>query len=87
MTSLVLDSGALFELMPFCAYFFDFVEFDIDIKDISKLNKGIGFGSKLHKFTTTNGYLLCAPVFPFIFYQLIFDSSIPKLIINSMCYK
>ena len=45
----------------------DYEEFDIDVKDISKLNKVIGFGTKLHKFNATNCDLLYVPV---LFYHL-----------------
>ena len=44
-TQLVWDSGASFELTPYHADFIDYVECDIDVKDISKLNKVIGFGT------------------------------------------
>ena len=50
-TPLVWDSGASFRLNPYCADFIDNMECDIDIKDISNLNKVIGFGMTLHKFT------------------------------------
>ena len=39
----------------------DYVECDIDVKDISKLNKVIRFDTTSNKFTTTNGDLLCVP--------------------------
>ena len=57
-----LDSGASFGLTPYCANFINYVECDIDVKDISKLNKVICLGTALHKFTATNGDLLYFPV-------------------------
>ena len=44
-TLLVWDSGASFGLTLFCADFIDYAECDIDVKDNSKLNKVIGFGT------------------------------------------
>ena len=38
-----------------------YVKHNIDVKDISKLNKVIGFGATLHKFNAKNGDLLYAP--------------------------
>ena len=39
----------------------DCLESDIDVKDMSKINKVIGFGTTLHKFTATNCDLLYVP--------------------------
>ena len=60
-TPLVFDAGASFQLIPFHSNFIDYVELIIDVKDIFKFNKVVGFGTTLHKFTATNGDLLCAP--------------------------
>ena len=60
-TPVAWDSGASFGLTPYCADVIDYVEFDIDVKDTSKLNKVIGFGTMLHKFTATNSDLLYVP--------------------------
>ena len=57
-TPLVWDSRASFGLTPHYAYFIDYVDCDIDVKDISKTNEVIGIGTRLHKFTATNGDLL-----------------------------
>ena len=38
--------------------FIDYMECDIDAKDISKLNEVIGIGTTLHKFSAINGDLL-----------------------------
>ena len=51
---LVWDSTASFRLTPYCSDFIDCVECDIDVKDISMLNKVIDFGITLHKFNETN---------------------------------
>ena len=45
-------------MTPFCADFIDYVKCDNDGKDISKLNKVIGFGTILHKLLATNCNLL-----------------------------
>ena len=60
-TQLVWDSEASFGLTFFLADSIDYVECDIDVKDISKLNKVIGFRTILHKFTATNSDLLHFP--------------------------
>ena len=54
----MFDTLASFGLTPFHADFIDYVECDIDVKDITKLNKVIGFGTALQKFSATNGDLL-----------------------------
>ena len=64
---LVWDSRASFRLTTFCADFIDYVEYDIDVKDISKLNKVVGFGTTLHTFLGTNDDLLYIPA---LFYHL-----------------
>ena len=52
---LVWDLGASVGLTPCHASFFGYVECDIDVKDIFKLNKVVSFGTTLHKSTATNG--------------------------------
>ena len=64
-TLLVRDFGASFELTPFHAEFIDYVECDIDFKDISKLNKVNGFGTTLQNHTATNNDLLYIPAFSY----------------------
>ena len=44
------DTGASFVLTPFKSDFFDGLECDIPIKDITKFNKVIGIGTTIHKF-------------------------------------
>ena len=39
----------------------DYVECNFDVKDTSKLNNIVGFGTLLHKFTSTIGDLLYVP--------------------------
>ena len=57
-TQFIWDSGASFGLTPYHADFINYVKCDIDVKDISMLNKVIGFETTLHKFTAINGDLL-----------------------------
>jgi hypothetical protein len=47
--------GALFRLTPFCSDFIDYVECDTSVWDVTKVNKVIGIGTTIHKFTNTNG--------------------------------
>ena len=59
---LIWDTGASAGLTPFRSDFIDYVECDIDVWDISKVNKVIGIGTMLHKFVDNNGndvYLPC----------------------------
>ncbi len=51
---LIWDTGALFGLTPFCSDFIDYVECDIPVWDVTKVNKVIGIGTTIHKFTDTN---------------------------------
>jgi hypothetical protein len=56
------DTGASFGLTPFKADFIDYVECDIPVKDVTKVNKVIGMGTTLHKFKNDKGddvYLPC----------------------------
>jgi hypothetical protein len=59
---LIWDTGTSYGLTPFRSNFVDYVKCDIAVKDVTKVNKVIGIGTTLHKFTDTNGlpvYLLC----------------------------
>ena len=81
-TLLLWDFRASFGLTPICANFIDYVECDVDVKDVSNLNKVIGFGTTLHKLTTTNRDHFTLLHFLTIFHQLTFVSLVHKLIIN-----
>ena len=54
----IWDFGVSFALTPYCVDFIDYEECDIDVNNISKLNKVICFGTTLPKFIATNGDLL-----------------------------
>ena len=59
---LIWDTGGSAGLTPFCSDFIDYAECDIDICDVTKVNKVIGVGTTLHKFVNiagNNSYLLC----------------------------
>ena len=47
---LIWDTGASFGLTPFRSEFIDYVEADISVKDITKINRVIVIGTTLHKF-------------------------------------
>ncbi len=65
---LIWDTGASYGLNLFCSDFIDNVECDIPVRDVTKVNKVIGIGTKLHKFTNTDG----KPVFlPCVSYHLL----------------
>jgi hypothetical protein len=64
---LIWDTGASFGLSPFRSDFIDYVECDIPVRDVTKVNKVIGIGTTVHRFTDTNGN----PVFlPCVSYHL-----------------
>ena len=57
----IWDTGTLFGLTPFCSDFIDYVECDIPVRDVTKVNKVIGIGTTIHKFTDINGNLVFLP--------------------------
>jgi hypothetical protein len=64
---LIWDTDASYGLTPLCNDFIDYVECDIPDWDVIKVNKVIGIGTILHKFTNTD----CKSVFlPCISYHL-----------------
>jgi hypothetical protein len=59
---LIWDTGASAGLTPFQSDFIDYVKCEIDVRDITKVNKVVGIGTTLHKFVDNNGnhvYLPC----------------------------
>jgi hypothetical protein len=59
---LIWDTGASAGLTPFHSNLIDYVECEIDVRDITKVNKVVGIGTTLHRFVDTNGndvYLPC----------------------------
>jgi hypothetical protein len=59
---LIWDTGASAGLTPFWSDFIDYVKCEIDVRDITKVNKVVGIGTTLHKFMDDNGnhdYLPC----------------------------
>jgi hypothetical protein len=48
-------TGASAGLTPFRSDFFDYVECEIDVRNITKVNKVVGIGTTLHKFVDSNG--------------------------------
>ncbi len=64
---LIWDTGASYGLTPFCSDFIGYLECDIPVWDVTKVNKVIRIGTRLHKFTDSDG----KPVFlPCISYHL-----------------
>jgi hypothetical protein len=58
---LIWDTGALFGLTLFRSDFIDYVECDIPVHDVTKVNKVIGIGTTLHNFTNTNENFVYLP--------------------------
>ena len=59
---LIWDTGGSVGLTPFRSDFIDYVECDIDVCGVTKVNKVIGIGTTLHKFVDAAGnniYLPC----------------------------
>ena len=59
---LIWDTGASAGLTSFCSDFIDYVECEIQVWDITKVNKVVGIGTTLHRFVNTKGnavYLPC----------------------------
>ena len=54
-TNLIWDTGASFGLTPFRCDFIDYVECNIEVKDVTKINNVVGIGTTLHKFKDING--------------------------------
>ncbi len=64
---LIWDTGTSSGLTPFCTDFIDYVECDIPVWDVTKVNKDIKIGTTIHKLTDINGN----PVFlPCVSYHL-----------------
>jgi hypothetical protein len=59
---LIWNTGGSVGLTPFRSDFIDYVECDIDVPDVTKVNKVIRIGTTLHKFVDVAGnnvYLPC----------------------------
>ena len=59
---LIWDTGASAGLTPFRSDFIKYVECEIDVRDITKVNKVTGIGTMLHRFVDTKSndvYLPC----------------------------
>jgi hypothetical protein len=52
---LIWDTGASYGLTPFCSNFIDYVQCDIPVRDVTNVNKVVGIGTTLHKFTCMLG--------------------------------
>ena len=60
-TMLIWDTGASYGLTPFRSDFIDYVQCDIPVRDVTKVNKVIGIGTTLHKFTDVKGHPVYLP--------------------------
>jgi hypothetical protein len=59
---LIWDTGGSAGLTPFRSDFINYVECEIDIRDVTKVNKVVGIGTTIHKFVDGDGnnvYLPC----------------------------
>ena len=64
---LIWDTGGSCGLTPFKSDFIDYFECDIDVRDVTKVNKVIGIGTTLHKLlmilATTSTCRACLTIF------------------------
>jgi len=58
---LIWDTGVSCGLTPLKSDFIDYFECDIDVRDVTKVNKVIGIGTTLHKFVDDAGNDLNLP--------------------------
>jgi hypothetical protein len=58
---LIWDTGTSAVFTPFWSDFIDYVECEINVCDITKLNKVVGIGTMLHKFVDNNGNHVSLP--------------------------
>ena len=58
---LVWDTGASFGLTPFRSDFINYVEAEIAVKDVTKVNKVMGIGTTLHKLRNNKGKSVFLP--------------------------
>ena len=59
---LIWDTGGSAGLTPFRSDFIDYFECEINVRDVTKVNKVVGIGTTLHKFVDSVGndvYLPC----------------------------
>ena len=63
---LVWDTGASYGLIPFRSDFIDYLECDILVKYVTKVNRVIGIGTTIHKLIESNSQVIFLPC---IFYH------------------
>ena len=81
---LIWDTGASYGLTLFRSDFIDYVKCEIPVKDVTKVNKVVGKGMTLLKFTDINGNPI---YFPCVLYHLpetVFVCSLLKRITRCM---
>ena len=59
---LIWDTGASAGLTPFRSDFIDYVEVDLEVRDVTKANKVAGIGTTLHKFVDDKGGVIYLPM-------------------------
>ena len=66
-TPLIWNTRASYGMTPFKIHLIDYVEDDIPVKDITKVNQVIVIGTTINNFIDTNGV---AFYFPYVLYHL-----------------
>ena len=69
---LIWGAGASYGLTTFCSDFIDYAECDIPVQDTTKVNKVIGIGTTLHKFTTLTVNQPSSHVYPITYHRRTF---------------
>ena len=60
-TPLIWDTGASFGLNPFLSYFIEYVEADIPVNDVTKVNRVTVVGTTIQKMVDVNGQACFLP--------------------------
>jgi hypothetical protein len=81
---LIWDTGGSAGLTPFRSDFIDYVECEIDVRDVTKVNKVIGVGTTLHKFVDVAGNDVYLPCVSYHLHQQISVCSLPRFAIKFM---
>jgi hypothetical protein len=77
-TMLIWDTDASFGLTPIWSDFIDHVKCKTPVWDVTKINKVIGIGTTLHKFTDVKGLLVYLPCNLYHLPKMMFVCSLHK---------
>ncbi len=81
---LIWNTGASAGLTPFQSDFIEYVECEIDVCNITKVNKVVGIGTTLHKFVDNNSNHVYLPCVSYHLSTTDVGCSLPRYTINFM---